>query len=108
MKNKTGVILLFVIQGLAIPIALFAGFILLFLLVSFAETDWSQTGKTIQFVAAFLATLTGFLYIGTYVFSLVKTLINKKMSFISWLPTLHGVVALTLLVVWDYVNQIYK
>ena len=42
MKNKTGIIILFAIQALAIPFALFLGLIFLFLIVSFVEMDWTQ------------------------------------------------------------------
>ena len=108
MKNKIGIIILFVIQAIAIPFALFAGLMLLFSVVSFVETDWSQMEVVIQSVVALITMLIGVLYIGTYSFSLIKTLDNKKLSFVSWLPILHGVIALISLVLWNYVNQLYK
>ena len=108
MKNKLGIIILFAIQAIAIPFALFAGLMLLFIVVSFVEIDWSQMDVVIQSVVALITTLIWVLYIGTYIFSLIKTLDNKKLSFVSWLPILHGVVALILLVLWNYVNQLYK
>ncbi len=108
MKNRIGIIILFAVQALAIPFALFAGLIFLFLIVGFAEMDWTQIEIIIQTFVALIATLIGVSYIGTYIFSLIKTLDNKKVSFISWLPILHGVVALISLVIWNYVNQLYK
>ncbi len=108
MKNKIGIIILFVIQAIAIPFALLAGLMLLFSVVSFVETDWSQMEVVIQSVVALITMLIGVLYIGTYSFSLIKTLDNKKLSFVSWLPILHVMVALISLVLWNYVNQLYK
>ncbi|MBQ4110685.1 MAG: hypothetical protein IJC74_07355, partial [Clostridia bacterium] len=78
MKNKIGIIILFVIQAIAIPFALFAGLMLLFIVVSFVEIDWSQMDVVIQSVVALITTLIGVLYIGTYIFSLIKTLDNKN------------------------------
>ena len=108
MKNKIGIIILFVVQALAIPFALFAGLIFLFLIVSFVEMDWTQIEIIIQTLVALIATLIGVSYIGTYIFSLIKTIDNKRVSFISFLPILHGAVALISLVIWNYVNQLYK
>ena len=108
MKNKIGIIILFVIQAIAIPFALLAGLMLLFSVVSFVETDWSQMEVVIQSVVALITMLIGVLYIGTYSFSLIKTFDNKKLSFVSWLPILHGMVALVSFVLWNYVNQLYK
>ena len=108
MKNKIGIIILFVIQAIAIPFALLAGLMLLFSVVSFVDTDWSQMEVVIQSVVALITMLIGVLYIGTYSFSLIKTFDNKKLSFVSWLPILHGMVALVSFVLWNYVNQLYK
>ena len=108
MKNKTGIIILFAIQALAIPFALFLGLIFLFLIVSFVEMDWTQIEVIVQTLVALVATLIGVLYIGTYIFSLVKTLERKRVSFISWLPILHGVITLLLLLIWNYVNELFK
>lgn len=108
MKKKTGIVILFVIQALAIPLALFAGLMLMFSIASMSEMDFNQTGIVIQTAVALTTMIIGVLYIGTYIFSLLKTLKNQKLSFVSWLPILHGIVALFALVLWNYINQLYK
>lgn len=105
MKNKIGIIVLFAFQSLAIPFALLAGLMLLFSIVSLTETDWTQIKVVIQSIVALITMLIGVLYIGTYIFSLIKTINNKKVSFISWLPVLHGIVAVIAIMMWGYVNQ---
>ena len=107
MKNKITIIVLFVFQTLAIPFALLAGLMLLFSIVSLSETDLSQTKVVVQSAVALITMLIGFMYIGTYIFSLIKTINNKKVSLISWLPVLHCVVALIAVMVWGWVNQSY-
>ena len=86
MKNRISIIILFVIQALPIPFALLAGFMLMFSLVSLVETDWSQFDVIIQSAAALTAMVIGAAYTITYFDSLKKTLDNKKLSFISFLP----------------------
>lgn len=108
MKNKIGFISLFVAQGLGIPFSLFAGLMLMFSVVSLVETDWLRMKVAVQSVVALISMVIGIAYIGTYMFSLTKTMKNKKLSFVSWLPFLHGIVALLALVLWNYVNKIYK
>ena len=108
MKNKLGIIVLFVIQAMAIPFSLFAGLMLLFAVGSFTETDWSQTGATVQSIIALTTMIIGVAYMATYIFSLIKTIVDKKISFVSWLPLLHSLIALIALVIWNYVNQLYK
>ncbi len=105
MKNKIGIVVLFVFHALAIPFALLAGLMLLFSIVSLTETDWTQIKVVIQSIVALVTMLIGVLYIGTYVFSLIRTINNKKISFISWLPILHVVVAIIAIMVWGGINQ---
>lgn len=108
MKNIIriiGIIVLFSFQALAIPFALLAGLALLLSLFGLAETDWSQIKVVIQSMFTVMTLLIGTLYIGTYIFSLIKTIHNKKVSFISWLPVLHIIVSIIALMVWGSVNQ---
>lgn len=88
MKNKIGIIVLFTLQALAIPFALLAGLMLLFSIVSLTETDWTQIKVFIQSIVALITMLIGVSYLGTYTFSLIKTVNNKKVSLISWLLSL--------------------
>lgn len=105
MKNKIVIIVLFVFQALAIPFALLSGLMFLFSIVSLTETDWAQTKVVIQSIVALITMLIGFLYIGTYIFSLMRTINNKRISFISWVPILHIVIAIIAIMVWGGVNQ---
>jgi len=80
----------------------------MFSLVSLVETDWSQFDVIIQSAAALTAMVIGAAYTITYFDSLKKTLDNKKLSFISFLPAFHGIAALAALFVWNYVNQMFQ
>ncbi len=108
MKNKTGIIILFTIQALGIPFALVAGFMLLFSIANFFQTDWSQTEVFVQAIIALITMLIGVSYIGTYFFSLIKTISNKGISFISCLPILHGIVAVIALILWFLIASLFK
>ena len=105
MKNKIGIIVLFTLQALAIPFALLAGLMLLFSIVSLTETDWTQIKVFIQSIVALITMLIGVSYLGTYTFSLIKTVNNKKVSLICWLPVLHIIVSIIAIMVWGNVNQ---
>ena len=109
MKKKAGMILLFIFQGLGLLFALISGFILMFLIVAApGQVDFSRASDVVQWLVALLATVTGVAYVGTYTFSLAKTVAGKKVSCISWLPTLHGLVACGTWALWHYVGQLYR
>ncbi len=105
MKDKIIIIFLFAFQALAIPFALLSGFLLLISIEGLSETDLTQTKVVIQCVVALITLLIGVLYIGTYIFSLIKTIINKKVSFISCLPVFHGIIFVYAVMLWGCVNQ---
>ena len=108
MKNKIGIIILFTFQALAIPFSLIAGFMLAFSVVSILTMGLFGTGEVIQSVVALITMIIGSLYTGTYAFSLIKTRINGKISFVSWLPFFHGIIALGAVLLWNYVDLLYR
>lgn len=71
-------------------------------------TDRSVFGEYIQGIVAVITMLLAGTYLVTYIFSLVKTLKNKKLSVKSFLPMLHIIVFWIFFVLWIWLEKIYK
>ena len=92
------------------PLSVIAGFVFMFIWVAcIFEPHYYllRPDKIVQTLVALISTFAGVSYACTYIFSLIRTLDNKKISLISFLPVLHGVVAVAALCLWDYVSKLY-
>ena len=105
MKKKILIIFLFILFSLPIPIAflgfVFSGIRLFAGLIK--EVSWVET------MAAILGTIIGATYLFTYIYSMVITLRNNKISVKTFLPIAHCLLALLFLLSLEpmaiYVNE---
>lgn len=93
MKNKILIILLFIVLAFPLPIALLGS------LMSFLWflSSIMKGSSVIEIVMAIIGTIIGATYILTYVISLIKTWNEKKISFKTFIPLAHCLIALVYL-----------
>jgi len=70
--------------------------------------DWSNLGQVITLPVALITMFLAGTYLGTYIFSLSKTIANKKISAVSLLPVLHIIVFSIFVLLWLWLNSIFQ
>ncbi|MBE7014147.1 MAG: hypothetical protein E7419_02935 [Ruminococcaceae bacterium] len=89
MKNKPLIIFLFILFALPIPIAMSGSLMMLLWFIGSVITKLSF----VEIFMSFLGMMIGATYIITYIYSLYKTWKNKKISFKTFFPVMHCLVA---------------
>ena len=96
MKNKSKVIILYIIQALPIPFSLVS---IIGTIISLANIGMAES--VFQAIVSILAMVLAGTYIITYIISLIITSTKKKIKFYSFLPVVHMIVAIACFVLWS-------
>ena len=98
MKNKVMMQVVIILQALPIPISLIT---ILGSVISLANIHATMIEQSlfVAIVAAISMILAG-TYSLTYLFAATKTLANKRISFVSFLPIIHIVVTVVFMILW--------
>ena len=97
MKNKAMMWVVMILQALPIPISLIT---ILGTIISLANIGVMIEQSFFVAVVATISMMLAGTYSLTYLFSAIKTFTKKRISFISFLPTLHIVVTVVFMVLW--------
>lgn len=108
MKNKILIVFLFVLFAIPIPIAMFGSLLTLIWFVGSIIKESSY----IEIIMSLFGVVIGITYVVTYIYSLIKTIKNKQISFKTFFPVCHCLVAclflLLLVPVGNYINNTHK
>ncbi|MEH7098469.1 hypothetical protein [Neobacillus vireti] len=107
-ERKTAIIPLFIFFALPIPFSLVSWIGTIMSVADAGMMDVSRFSDFIEGIVALITMLIAGTYLGTYIISLNKTLKNKKISLISFLPILHIILFIIFCAIWSWLNAIYK
>ncbi len=96
IKQKALIIGVFAVQALPIPVSLIT---ILGSLISTANIGMASGSLLVTIISIIAMVLAG-TYSLTYVFSLINVYSKKKLSFISFLPIIHLVLAMVFVALW--------
>ncbi len=101
MKNDTRIIILYVLQGLPVPLSLVSWIWSLVSLVNLSTIE-SDLAATFALLTIFLAPA----YAITYGVSLTGTLKRGKLNFHSFTPAIHFAVTALFAFLWEYTERL--
>ena len=98
--SKIAMIIIYIVYALPIPLSMITWIGTIMAIAAIGNARWSEIGALIVGIVATLAMLLAGTYLISYIYSLIGTLKQKKLTKISLLPLLHIVITITLLTVW--------
>lgn len=107
-ERNVAIITLFIFFALPIPISLVSWIGTIISVADIGMMNLSKVSDYIQLLVGLITMLIAGTYLGTYIISLNKTLKNKKISLISFLPMLHIILFIIFIAMWSELNAIYK
>lgn len=104
MKNKPAIWIVTILQALPVPISLFT---ILGSIISLANIGVLYDASPILALVSVLFMVFAAIYPEIFAASTFITFFKKKLSVISFLPTLHIIITLVLFVAWISLEKIY-
>lgn len=101
MKNKITVIIMYLILALPVPISLLTWIGTIMSVASIGMLKIDNVGVLITTLVAFSAMILAGTYPVSYSVSLYKTIENKRLKLVSFLPVAHILLAAIMIYIWS-------
>lgn len=104
IEHKKSIIIMFVFFAFPIPVSLISWIGTIISVANIGMVEWSKLRESLQALIALVTMLLAGTYLFTYIISLGKTLKNKKISWVSFLPVVHIALFSLSLGLWKWID----